>query len=100
MAVEVAVLKTPLNQIRFRMNPKRYGDDECRSTRAKPSRSARSPHVLGITLCTSRIERTSDSALRPLQHVAYVLGMRCVRSMPPLVVETWNLSNVSTGVMH
>ena len=28
MAVEVEVLETPLNQIRFRMNLKRYGDEE------------------------------------------------------------------------
>lgn len=50
VAVEVEVLETPLNQIRFRMNLKRYGDEECRDARARPWRSVRRPHVLGITL--------------------------------------------------
>jgi hypothetical protein len=36
---------------------------------------------------------------RAVQHVAYLLGVRCVRSRPPLVVTTGNLANVATGVM-
>ena len=69
------------------------------SMRARASRSLCLPHLLGITLCTSLIEHTSDSASLRLQHVAYFLGVRCVRSRPPLVVGTWNLLNVSTCVI-
>ena len=88
-----------LYPIQFRMNPKGYVNKKYFSTRTKSSRSARRPHLLGVTLWTNRLGRTRDLASHPVPYYAYFLGIRSPRSKPPLVVGTWNLPNMSIVVI-
>ena len=66
----------------------------------RPSRSSFRPHLLGITLCASRVIRERYRKPWVVQHVAHFLGDRCVGRRPPLAVGSKNHPNVSASVIR